>query len=45
MSNPSPINKNCHNSRASNDINMKLKPVTKLEKKNMTTSKELEDIK
>ena len=33
------INKNCHNSRSSTDIDMKLKPVTKLEKRNTPTSK------
>ena len=26
------INENCHNSRTSNDIDMKLEPVTKLDK-------------
>ena len=29
----------CHNCRTSNDIDMKLGPVTKLDNKNMTTSK------
>ena len=33
------INKNCHNSRTRNDINMKLGPVTKLDKRNTATSK------
>ena len=32
-------NKNCHNSRTSNDVDMKLEPVTKLDKRNTTTSK------
>ena len=32
------VSKNCHNSRNSNDIDMKLGPVTKLSKKNTTTS-------
>ena len=32
-------NKNCHNSRTNSDIDMKLGPVTILEKKNMVTSK------
>ena len=31
------INKNCHNSRSSNDIDMKLGRVTKLYKRNTTT--------
>ena len=31
------------NSRASNDIEMKLVPVTKLDKRNIKTSKKLED--
>ena len=30
---------NCHNSRASDDIEMKHGPVTKLDKRNKTTSK------
>ena len=30
---------NCHNSRTSNDIDVKLGPVTKLEKKNTAVSK------
>ena len=33
------INKNCHNSRTSNDIDTKLGPVTKLDERNMTISK------
>ena len=32
----------CHNSRTSDDINMKLGPVTKLDKKNKTTSKKFD---
>ena len=32
------IKENCHNSRTSDDIDMKLGPVTKLEKRNKTTS-------
>ena len=39
ISGQSLMNKNCHNSRSSNDIDMKLGPVTKLDKKNTTTSK------
>ena len=34
---------NCHNSRASDDIDMKLGPVTKLDKRNKTSSKKFED--
>ena len=30
-------NKNCHNYRTSNDIDMKLVPVTKLDRRNTTT--------
>ena len=37
------IKENCHNSRTSDDIDMKLRPVTKLDKKNKTTSKKLDD--
>ena len=37
------INKNCHNSRTSNDIDMKLGPVTKLDRKNMGTPKQFDD--
>ena len=36
-------NKNCHNSRTSNDIDMKLGPVTKLDKRNTTASKILDE--
>ena len=32
----------CHNSRTSDDIEMKLGPVTKIDKKNKTTSKKLD---
>ena len=35
--------KNCHNSRTSDDIDMKLGPVTKLDKRNKTTSKKFVD--
>ena len=34
---------NCHNSRSSDDIGMKLGPATKLDKRNKTTSKEIDD--
>ena len=37
------INKNCHNSRTSDDIYMKLGPITKLAKKNAATSKKFDD--
>ena len=35
------IKENCHNSRTSDDVDMKLGPVTKLDKRNKTTSKKL----
>ena len=38
-----PFQKNCDDSRTSNDIDMKLGPVTKLDKKNMATSKKFDD--
>ena len=41
ISGQSLINKNCHNSRTSNHIDMKLGPLTKLNKRNTTTSKKL----
>ena len=37
------VKRNCHNSRTSNDIDMKLGPVPKIDKKNKTTSKEIDD--
>ena len=33
------IKENCHNSRTSDDVNVKLGPVTRLDKKNKTKSK------
>ena len=36
------IKGNCHNSRTSDDIDMKLGPVAKLDKRNKTISKNLE---
>ena len=39
ISGQSLIKENCHNSRTSNDIDMKLGPVTKLDKRNKITSK------
>ena len=33
------IKENCHNSRTSNDVNMKFGPVTKRDKRNKTPSK------
>ena len=41
ISGQSLIKENCHNSRTSHDIDMKLGPVTKLERSNKTTSKKL----
>ena len=41
ISGQSLITENCHNSRSNNAINMKLKPVTKLNKRNKTPSKNL----
>ena len=43
MSGHSLIKENCHNSRTSDDIDMKLGPVTKLDKRNKTTSKQFDD--
>ena len=37
------IKGNCHNSRANHDIDMILGSVTKLDKRNKTTSKKLDD--
>ena len=37
------IEENCHNSRTSDDIYVKLGPVTKLEEKNTATSKKSDD--
>ena len=34
---------NCHNSRTSDDIGMKLEPVAKLDKRNKTASKKIDD--
>ena len=39
ISGQSLIKENCHNSRTSDDIDMKLGPVTKLDKRNKTVSK------
>ena len=39
ISDQSLIKENCHNSRTSDEIDMKLGPVTKLDKRNKTTSK------
>ena len=35
---------NCHNSRASDDTDMKLGPVTKRDKRNKTTSKNFDEV-
>ena len=40
ISGQSLIKENCHNSRTSDDIDVKLGPVTKLDKRNKTTSKD-----
>ena len=42
ISGQSLIKENCHNSRISDDIDMKLGPVTKLDKRNKTTSKKFD---
>ena len=39
ISGQSLIKGNCHNSRTNDDIDMKLEPVTKLDKRKKTTSK------
>ena len=43
MSGQSFINENCHNSRTSLDIDMKLGSVTKLDKRNTAVSKKIDD--
>ena len=43
ISGQSLIKENCHNSRTSDDIDMKLGPVTKLDKRNKTTSKKFDN--
>ena len=43
ISGQSLIKENCHSSGASYDIDMKLGPVTKLDKKNKATSKKFDD--
>ena len=43
ISGQSLIKGNCHNSRTSDDIDMKLGPVTKLDKRNKITSKKFND--
>ena len=37
------LKEKCHNSRTSGDIDMKLEPVTKLDKRNKTASKKFND--
>ena len=44
ISGQSLMNKHCHNSRTSNNIDMKLGPVTKLDKRNTATSKKFDDV-
>ena len=43
ISGQSLIKKNCHNSRTSDDIDIKLGPVTKFDNRNKTTSKKFGD--
>ena len=43
ISDQSLIKENCHNSRTSDDIDMKLGTVTKLDKKNIATSEKFVD--
>ena len=43
ISGESYINENCHNSRTSRDVDIKQRPVTKLDKSNTTTPKKLDD--
>ena len=43
ISGQSLIKVNCHNSRASDGIDMKLEPVTKLDKRNKIASKKFDD--
>ena len=43
ISSQSLIKENCHNSKTSRDIDMKLGPVTKLDKRNRTRSKKIDD--
>ena len=43
ISSQSLIKENCHNSRTSDDIGMKLGPRTKLDKRKKTTSKKFDD--
>ena len=43
ISGQSLIKENCHNSRTSGDIDMKLGPVTKLDKENKITSTKISD--
>ena len=43
ISGQSLIKENCHNSRTSNDIDMKLGPVSKLDKRHIATSKKFDD--
>ena len=43
ISGQSVIKENCHNSRTGDDIDMKLEPATKLDKRNKTISKKSDD--
>ena len=37
------VKRNCHNSRTSDNIDMKLEPVTKLDKKNKNNNKKIDN--
>ena len=37
------INENCHNSRTNHDIDIKLRPVTEVDKRNTATSEKIDD--
>ena len=43
ISGQSLIKENCYNSRTTDDIDIKLRPVTKIDKRNKTTSKKFND--
>ena len=43
ISGQSPIKENCNNSSTSDDVNIKLRPATKLDKKNKIPFKKIED--
>ena len=43
ISGQSPMKESCYNSSTSHDMGMKLGPVTKIDKRNKSTSKKLDD--